>query len=119
MAAASNATKATLDFVVCGLALETWQDIGNAHGCLYKRNDGFMAAKYFFLGELKKLVTHEEVVCTGRGSVEEIPTDLRANSIIICMPSRYPSSLLCIFFLRLSLQMKLICSSRTEGLQIT
>lgn len=30
-----------------------------------------------FFGELEKLVTHGEVVCTGRGSVEEIPTDLR------------------------------------------
>lgn len=37
-----------------------------------------MAANIVF-GELKKLVSHEEVVCTGRGSVEEIPTDLRVK----------------------------------------
>lgn len=56
MAAASNATNTTLDFVVvCGLALETWQDIGNAHGYLYKRNDRFMAANMFFLGRAQKV----------------------------------------------------------------
>lgn len=42
-----------LDFAVRGLALETWQDIGNAHGCLYKRNVRFMAATCFFWGAQK------------------------------------------------------------------
>ncbi|KAL6887004.1 hypothetical protein GGI43DRAFT_417889 [Trichoderma evansii] len=41
-----------LDFAVRGLALETWQDIGNAHGCLYKRIVRFMAA-ICFLGSSK------------------------------------------------------------------
>lgn len=38
------ATIADLVLVVRGLAPETWQDIGNAQGCLYMRNHGFMVA---------------------------------------------------------------------------
>lgn len=84
MAAASNATNATWIFVVCGLALETWQDIGNAHGCLTSALIGSWQQICFFW-ELKKLVTHEEV-CTGwgwGGSVEEIPTESEWHSMIL------------------------------------
>jgi hypothetical protein len=44
---------------------------------------------FFCLGrELEKLATHEEVVYTGRGSVEEIPTDSRVQFHHDYMPSQ-------------------------------
>lgn len=72
---------ADLVFVVRGLAPETWQDIGNAQGCLYMRNHGFMVASSYFLGSSKKLVytLRRSLYKEERGSVEEIPTNLKSE----------------------------------------
>ncbi|KAL7955457.1 hypothetical protein V8C34DRAFT_245757 [Trichoderma compactum] len=81
VAATRAATIADLVFVVGGLAPETWQDIGNAQGCLYMRNHGFMVASSYFWGSSKKLVytLRRSLYKKERGSVEEIPTNLKSE----------------------------------------